>query len=122
MKFLLFLCKTVLFLAASAVIFTRLTKRADETLFRPLMEHLRTSDRFTMTEHAMLIDKITESISRSDGASRTEYLLQFHADSGIIECRVSEEVYERVFEGMEGILTRRGTHFCGFEVGGISIH
>lgn len=121
MKVLSFLLKSIIFLAASAAVFARLMKHADRTVFQPLLEQLRMTDRFSVTERAVLVEKITESVSRSDGGQRTEYCLLFHTDGGPLECRVSESVYAQAFEGMEGLLTRRGHSFESFEVSGIRI-
>lgn len=121
MKLLAFLLKSMIFLAAAAAVFTRLMQHADRTLIQPLLEHLRMSERFTATERAVLTEKITEEILRSDGSARTEWLLLFDTDGGAVECRVSEDIFAQAFEGMEGLLTRRGSQFVSFEVSGIRI-
>lgn len=121
MKILFFLLKSVIFLAAAAIAFTQLMKHADRTVFQPLLRQLRMTGRFTVTERAVLVEKITESVIRSDGGQRTEYRLLFHTDGGSLECRVSESVYAQAFEGMEGLLTRRGPSFECFEVSGIRL-
>lgn len=81
----------------------------------------RNNEKALLTEQAVLIRKTAETAADEDGVEYTNLLLEFDTGGSVLPCYVTGRVYRRVQEGMQGLLTHRGTVFKSFEVDGMRI-
>ncbi len=105
-------------LACALALFIKL---AEDKYLVPFLDKLLFHQAFTPTEKAVLIKKTEETAVNSDGTEYTNLVLRFVTEGGEIKCYVTGRVYRQVCEGMEGMLTHRGTLFKCFDVGSVRI-